>query len=90
MIDLLTLSNFKCLISICIFFWNQQKVPEGDWYCSRCKPNQPMPRKKRKTFVYSDDENENEAEESTAVEEESEEDSDDDASALESLFSDSQ
>lgn len=75
------------------FVSNLQKVPEGDWFCSRCKPNQPAPKKKRKTFVYSEDEDDNEAEATTAAEEDSEEEeeeSDDDASALESLFSESQ
>lgn len=75
------------------FLVNQQKVPEGDWYCSRCKPNEIAPKKKRKTFVYSEDENEDDddedEEEDTVAEEESDDDSDN-GSALESLFSDSQ
>lgn len=62
-----------------------QKVPEGDWFCSRCKPNQqPAPqKKKRQAFVYSEDEDENEQEETTNESEDS------DQSTLESLFDDS-
>lgn len=64
-------------------------MPEGDWYCSRCKPNQqPQPqRKKRQAFVYTEEDEEAEDADGTA---ESEDDSDDsDSSALGALFDDS-
>lgn len=68
---------------------NQQKVPEGDWYCNRCKPNQqPQPqRKKRQAFVYSE---EDEEEDNAEDEVEDEDDSDEsDSSGLGGLFDDS-
>lgn len=62
-------------------------MPEGDWFCIRCKPDQePLQKKKRKTFVYTEEDEE--AEEDEKDYEESDEDSD--QSTLESLFSDSQ
>lgn len=62
-------------------------MPEGDWYCSRCKPNQqPQPqKKKRQTFVYTEDDDD-EDDDDMKEEEESE---DSDESTLESLFDDS-
>lgn len=73
-----------------------QKVPEGDWFCSRCKPNQEpqLYKKKRQAFVYTeeeeedDDEEEEEEEEDNDVQDEEESDDSDD-SAMESMFEDS-
>lgn len=50
--------------SILIVNTQLQKVPEGDWFCSRCKPNQePQPqKKKRQAFVYTEEDDEEEEE----------------------------
>lgn len=47
-----------------ITYAHLQKVPEGDWFCSRCKPNQEPPpqKKKRQTFNYSEEDEEEEEE----------------------------
>ncbi|VVD04358.1 unnamed protein product [Leptidea sinapis] len=29
---------------------NLQKVPDGDWFCDRCRPKEKTPRKRRKLF----------------------------------------
>lgn len=53
-----------------VFFYNHlQKVPEGDWFCDKCKPVQKeKPKKARKKFVLNDD-SEGESEEEVAEEE---------------------
>lgn len=64
------------LIAYCIFAFREQKVPEGDWYCAKCKPVEEVkPKKKRRQFVLyaSDEESESEAES-----QEEEQDSDED------------
>lgn len=67
-----------------------QKVPEGDWFCARCKPNQqPQPqKKKRQAFVYTEEDDEEEEEEDNDVQEEEESEESED-SAMESMFDDS-
>lgn len=34
-----------------IYFVNEQKVPEGDWFCDVCKPKERTPRKRRKLYT---------------------------------------
>lgn len=78
-------------------FLSLQKVPEGDWFCNRCKPNQEPPpqKKKRQAFTYSEDEeDENDAEEDEEEDEEEDGDEEEDAeesdeSTLDSTFEDS-
>lgn len=60
-------------------------MPEGDWFCSRCKPNQEPPtQRKKRQFAYTeegdeeDEGDEDDEEENDAEEEEEEEDEEDD------------
>lgn len=65
--------------------WTLQKVPEGDWYCAKCKPNQ-QPQKKKRQFIYAEEEEEDDEEEEEDEENDNEDESESDESTLESLF----
>lgn len=66
-------------------------MPDGDWYCSKCKPNQQPAHKKRKTFMMAEDDSDEErVNESESAESESEDDFSADQSTLDQSLSDSQ
>lgn len=63
-------------------------MPEGDWFCNRCKPNQqPLPQKKQRQ-VYTEEEDELEEDEEEDEEDE-EEESESEESTIEDFFEDS-
>lgn len=68
-------------------------MPEGDWFCNKCEPNQEQSQKKqRKTIVYteSDEESEEEESEEEDGDEEENDEYNSDQSANDSQFSDQQ